>query len=94
MTRDDIRGTVIRALARVAPEIDPAAIDADAPLRRTYDLDSMDFLNFIIALHRTLGVTVPEQDYTQLATVNAAIEYLMPRLSTATPAREEPRANT
>jgi acyl carrier protein len=79
MTRDDIRGTVITALARVAPEIDSAAIDPDAPLRRTYDLDSMDFLNFIIALHKALGVTVPEQDYTQLATVNGAIDYLMQR---------------
>lgn len=79
MTRDDIRGTVITALARVAPEIDPTAIDADAPLRRTYDLDSMDFLNLIIALHKTLGVNVPEQDYAQLATVNGAIDYLMQR---------------
>jgi acyl carrier protein len=80
MTRDDVRATVITALARVAPEIDPTTIDADAPLRRTYDLDSMDFLNFIIALHKTLGVTVPEQDYAQLATVNGAIAYLMPRV--------------
>jgi acyl carrier protein len=92
MTRDEIRRTVVTALARVAPEIDLAAIDANAPIRRTYDLDSMDFLNFIIALHRTLGVTVPELDYTQLATVNGAIEYLMARLSTSTPAREDPRA--
>jgi acyl carrier protein len=79
MTRDDIRATIITALARVAPEIDAAAIDADAPLRRTYDLDSMDFLNFIIALHKTLGVSVPEQDYARLATVNGAIDYLMQR---------------
>jgi acyl carrier protein len=92
MTRDEVRNTVITALARVAPEIDPAAIDADAPIRRTYDLDSMDFLNFIIALHKALGVTVPEQDYTKLATVNGATEYLMARLSKSTPAREEPRA--
>lgn len=54
----------------------------------------MDFLNFIIALHQTPGVTVPELDYPQLATVNGAIEYLMPRLSTSIPTREEPRATT
>ena len=94
MTREDIRGKVITALTRVAPEIDAAAIDADAPLRRTYDLDSMDFLNFVIALHKTLGIAVPEQDYPQLATVNGAIEYLMTRVSTSTPTREEPVANT
>ena len=92
MTRDEIRAAVITALTRVAPEIDIAALDADAPLRRTYDLDSMDFLNFIIALHKTLGVTVPEQDYSYLATVESAIEYLMARLSTSIPTREASRA--
>ena len=93
MTPDAIRAAVITALVRVAPEIDAAAIDTDAPLRRTYDLDSMDFLNFIIALHKALGVAVPEQDYTQLATVNGATAYLIARLGPLAPTREEPRAN-
>ena len=36
MTRDDLRATVITALVRVAPEIDPTSIDADAPLRSAH----------------------------------------------------------
>jgi acyl carrier protein len=80
MTREEIRRAVIAALTRVAPEIDLAAIDPDAPFRRAYDLDSMDYLNLIIALHKTLGITVPEQDYAHVATVNGAVEYLAARL--------------
>ena len=40
----------------------------------------MDFLNFVIGLHDTLGVDVPEQDYPQLATLNGAMDYLASRL--------------
>jgi acyl carrier protein len=83
VTRDEVRRAVIDALKRVAPEIDTATIVPDAPLRRTYDLDSMDFLNFIIALHAKLGITVPEQDYAQVATVDAAVEYALARLPMA-----------
>jgi acyl carrier protein len=85
MTPEEIRAVVIAALRRVAPEIDAAAIDPDAPFRRAYDVDSMDYLNFIIALHAKLGVTVPEQDYGQVTTVNGAVAYLLARLNTATP---------
>jgi acyl carrier protein len=81
MTRDEVRRAVIDALRGVAPEIDPATIVPDAPLRRAHDLDSMDYLNFIIALHAKLGVTVPEHDYAKVATVNGAVDYLLARLS-------------
>lgn len=91
MTRDEIRQAVIDALTRVAPEIDAAAIDPDAPFRRAHDLDSMDYLNFIIALHAKLGVTVPEQDYGQVATVNGAVAYLLARLNTVVQALDNGR---
>jgi acyl carrier protein len=83
MTREEVRRIVIDALTRVAPDIDAAAIDPDAPFRREYDLDSMDYLNFIVALHKTLGVTVPEHDYAQVATVNGAADYLLARVRAA-----------
>jgi acyl carrier protein len=52
MTRDEIRTTVIEALTGVAPEIDPQSLQADRAFRQEFDLDSMDFLNFVIALRR------------------------------------------
>ena len=80
MTRDDIRATVLRLLADRAPEVDFAQIDPDRPLRDQIDLDSMDYLNFLVALHKELGVSIPEKDYAKLATVNAFIDYLASRL--------------
>ena len=81
MTRDEIRTAVLEALTSVAPEIDPAQVQPGTVFRQEFDLDSMDFLNFVIALHGSLGVNVPEADYTQLATLDGAIDYLASRLS-------------
>ena len=77
MNRDDTARAVLAALASVAPEADPNAIDPKQPLRDQLDLDSMDFLNFIVALHHDLGVDVPERDYGKLATLESAVAYLM-----------------
>jgi hypothetical protein len=40
----------------------------------------MDFLNFVIGLHASLNVEVPEGDYSKLTTLNGAVEYLAARL--------------
>jgi acyl carrier protein len=77
MTPDEIRQVVIRALGTVAPEVDAAKIDGNAPLREQIDIDSMDFLNFVIGLHKELGVNVPEKDYSRLSTLNGCVVYLI-----------------
>jgi acyl carrier protein len=76
VTRDEVRETVLRCLGDVAPEADPAHVKPDVSFRDQLDLDSMDFLNFVIALHQALGVDVPEIDYPKLATLDSCIEYL------------------
>ena len=76
MTRDDIRAAVLHALGTVAPEADLSRLAPSADKRETLDIDSMDFLNFAIALHGTLGVEIPERDYPQLATLAGSIDYL------------------
>jgi acyl carrier protein len=82
MTRDDIRQAVVKALTDVAPEIDPSTLGPDQAFRQEFDLDSMDFLNFVIGLHTSLDIDIPEADYGQLVTVNAAVTYLAARLET------------
>jgi acyl carrier protein len=79
MTRDDIRKTVIRLLGDIAPEVDWAGVRADVSVRDQVDLDSMDFLNFAIALHEELGVDIPEADYPKLRTLDGCVEYLASR---------------
>lgn len=63
-------------LAAVAPEADLDALPPDAGLRDELDLDSMDFLSFVIALHKALGVEIPEADYGKLTTLAGCVAYL------------------
>ncbi len=81
MSDEDIRGAVLGVLRRIAPEADAAALAPDADLRRELDLDSMDFLEFATGISRVLGVTVPERDYSRLATLGGAVEYLRPKVA-------------
>ena len=81
MTTEAVRDIVIAALTRVAPEVDPRALRADAPLRDQVDLDSMDFLNLVIALHERLGVDIPEADYGRLSSLQSMVEYLAAKVA-------------
>ena len=81
MTRDEIRQAVIEGLGNIAPETDPASIAEDADVRDALDIDSMDFLNFVIGLHQRLQVNIPEADYPKLLTVGGATSYLAARLA-------------
>lgn len=76
MTRDQIRDAIIEAIRRFAPEADPAGLPPGASLREELDLDSMDFLNVIVALHERLDVDIPEADYGRLGTLDGAVDYL------------------
>lgn len=80
MTLDELRAGVIAALREVAPEIDPAQLATDRPLRRQVDLDSMDWLRVIVGWHERFGVDIPEADYGQLVSVDAVVRYLAERL--------------
>jgi acyl carrier protein len=82
MTRDEIRTAVVAELSNIAPDTDPGAVDPDADLREALDIDSMDFLNFIMAVHKRLGVDVPERDYPKLVTLSGAVLYLEQRMPT------------
>ena len=66
-------------LADVAPDLDVASIALDADLRNDIGLDSMDFLNFVIAAHKHLGVDVPEADYGKVTTLAKFAAYVATR---------------
>jgi acyl carrier protein len=83
MTPDEIKRTVVDALRQIAPEIDSASIDSGDNFRDQFDLDSMDFLNFVLALHDRLGVDIPETDYPSLYTLDSAVAYLASKAGTA-----------
>ena len=83
MTEDELRKSVLDTLDDIAPEADLGALPPDRDLREELDIDSMDFLNFVIALHEKLGVEIPEPDYPQLFTLDGAVVYLTANIGTA-----------
>ncbi|WP_119422281.1 acyl carrier protein [Desertibaculum subflavum] len=81
MSKDDIRRIVIEEIANIAPDTEPGAIDPGSDIREALDLDSMDVLNIIIALHTRLRVDIPEADYPLLLTIAGATDYLAAKLA-------------
>jgi len=80
---DEIRATVLRTLSEIAPEVDIETIRSNVALRDQIDLDSMDLLNFLIAVDEALGVEIPEADYGKVASLDDLVEYLAERLAAA-----------
>jgi acyl carrier protein len=76
MTEDEIRARVIKTLSGIVPELDPRTLKPALSLRDQLDIDSMDFLNFLIALHQEFGVDVPEADAPKLGSIDACVGYL------------------
>ena len=83
MNTEQLKAVVLAALGDVAPELDAATLDPKRDLRDQLDLDSMDFLNFVVGLHKALGVDIPEADYRKLGTLDACVAYLAAKLPTA-----------
>ena len=81
MTSAEIAQHVTQALCRVAPEFESMTLQPDLPLRDQVDIDSMDFLRFVMELHTQLGVDVPEADYGHLGSLTQIVEYLTPRIA-------------
>lgn len=86
MNRDEIRTTALELLAEIAPEFDPATLAGDIPLRDQVDLDSMDFLNYLISIHNKLAVEIPEGDYDRLASLDGLVAYVDEALRATPPA--------
>jgi acyl carrier protein len=76
MNSQVLRNEVLRALKGIAPEVEVEQLHTDRLLREEVDLDSMDWLRFIEALNRSLGVAIPEADYREVDTLDRLIAYL------------------
>ncbi len=76
MDNQQLRQTVLDALARIAPDIDPAVLDPNVNFRDQTELDSVDYLNFVLTLERTLDVHIPAQDYPRLSCLRGCVAYL------------------
>ena len=74
-----IEALLRRLLGDIAPDADPTALDPDDDVRDALDLDSVDFLNFVVAVHDATGVDIAERDYPQVRTVRSCATYVAAR---------------
>ena len=79
MTPDLAEAAIKEALEQVTPGVDTTAIGADADLRDTLELDSLDYLRFVEILSERTGERIDEDDYPQLATMASAVKFLAGR---------------
>jgi acyl carrier protein len=85
MTEEEIEATVLRILGEIAPEANLTRLEPDVSFRDQLDIDSMDFLNFVIALDEALHIQIPESDYAKLQTLDGCVELLRARTSATCP---------
>jgi acyl carrier protein len=76
VNRDELRAAIVATLQGIAPELEAGELQPDRLLREQVDLDSMDWLNFLVAVHERFGVDIPEADYARLATLDAIVDYV------------------
>ncbi|HEU4512641.1 MAG TPA: hypothetical protein VFR87_06005 [Nocardioidaceae bacterium] len=77
----EARAMVQRAVRRIVPDADVDSVPDDADLRRTFELDSLDFLSFVELLVTDSGVRIDEDDYPELATTASCTDFLSRRAS-------------
>lgn len=80
MKREELVAKLLAMVTEIAPDVDAATIIPGVDFRDQLDFDSMDTLNFAVAIHRELGVDVPEAEYSRLASLDKCVAYLSARL--------------
>lgn len=77
MTKEEIKAIVVAKLRQIAPEVDFNTVKSTDNIREELDIDSIDWLNFLVAIDETLGISIPETDYDQLDTLEHVFDYLV-----------------
>ncbi|HEX6220234.1 MAG TPA: phosphopantetheine-binding protein [Acidimicrobiia bacterium] len=80
MNREQARRLIFDALGDIAPEVDPDEVDDSLDLTEQLDLDSMDYLTWMIAISEETGVEIPQQDVSRFLTIDGAVSYLVEKL--------------
>ncbi|MEN6407078.1 MAG: acyl carrier protein [Thermoguttaceae bacterium] len=80
MTAAEIRQAVLHILADIAPDEDLSNLKEDVPFREQLEMDSMDFLDIVMELRKRYRIQIPEEQYTELASMASTVRYLEPRM--------------
>ncbi len=80
MTADDIRKSILEILHDIAPDEDLGGLKDEVPFRDQLPLDSMDFLDIVMELRKRYRIQIPEEEYTELASMASTVKYLEPKM--------------
>lgn len=78
MTPAEIREEIIDILENIAPDEDLSELDDDVAFRDQLELDSMDFLDIVMELRKRYRIQIPEEEYSELASMSSTCNYLVP----------------
>jgi acyl carrier protein len=78
MAPAEIREEVIDILQDIAPDEDLSELKDDVAFRDQLELDSMDFLDIVMELRKRHRIQIPEEDYSELASMQSTVAYLAP----------------
>lgn len=76
MDRDTVKTELKEIFRRIAPDIAFDELDLSRPLREQADMDSMDFYNILVQVHKRLGVNVPDAVLIELNCLDGLIDYI------------------
>lgn len=62
-------------------EVSPDAITPDAKLKETLDLDSLDYIDLIVAIESNFGFKVKPEDFQGMVTIKDFYDYISNRLN-------------
>ena len=85
MTADEIKQAVLHILGDITPDEDLSNLKDDVPFREQLELDSMDFLDIVMELRKRYRIQIPEEEYTELASMGSTVKYLEPRMKDVVP---------
>jgi acyl carrier protein len=80
VVENSLREQIIESLIKVAPDVDQSALDPNVNFRDQFEIDSVDFLGFVLDLEKKLEIKIPEIDYPKLSSMNGCLTYLLPLL--------------
>lgn len=77
MTTDEAKTIIFDILGEIAPEVDASDVDHSIDLTEQLDLDSMDYLTWMLAINKRTGIDIPQRDVSKFLTIDGAADYLV-----------------
>jgi len=77
MNEESIKKELFRLLRNIAPETEPEHLRPEENIQAALDIDSFDYLNFVIGIDKSFDIDTPEADYDKIKTLNKLIGYIL-----------------